>query len=320
MSSLAIQSQDIHYSQFFNSPLNLNPALAGIFNGDTRVHANYKNQWSSVPVGYNSADIGADKKHFLGDKGSFLGYGLLLNYDQAGDLDLGWTGGNAFLSYSLRIKDKSFITPGITLGYYQRGFDQSKATTGSQWNGKGIDPTATAENVGNEDINFVDLGIGLNYRWQKTYRKFLDLGVSLAHLNTPDHKFFTSASYESARPRKLSFYGMLNHEILDKVDLLINGLYATQESYQEIVVNAQGKIYLGDSKNKALYLGLGYRFDDAFYPMIGLQIGQFYGAFNYDLNTSGWDVASDGNGGPELSLRYIWSKVPEKDYKPCLIY
>ena len=81
-------AQDIHYSQFFNSPLNLNPALAGIFNGDGRVHANIKEQWSSVPVGYTSGDLGLDLKHGVGQKGHFLGYGVLLNYDRAGDLDL----------------------------------------------------------------------------------------------------------------------------------------------------------------------------------------------------------------------------------------
>lgn len=318
--SSSITAQDIHYSQFFNSPLNLNPALTGIFNGDGRIHANFKEQWSSVPVGYTSGDLGVDLKHGIGQKGHFLGYGLLLNYDRAGDLDLGWTGGNAFLSYSLKINEHSFFTPGITLGYYQRGYNSSNARTSNQWNGKGIDPTVLSENLGNQDINFIDLGVGINYRWQKNFRKHLDLGTSLAHLNTPTQKFVSGGSYESLRPRKLSAYAMLNHPIGDDLDLILNALYAGQDAYQEIVLNAQGKIYLSDSKDKALFVGAGYRLNDAIYPMIGLQIGQFYGAFNYDINSSGWDVASESRGGPELSLRYIWAKVPSLNYKPCLIY
>jgi len=315
-----LQSQDIHYSQFFNSPLNLNPALTGIYNGDARLHANYKNQWSSVPVDYTSADLGADFKLRTGNKGHFLGYGVLVNYDTAGDLNLGWTGANLFLSYSLRLSDKSLLTPGVTGGYYQRAYDQQNAITGSQWGGKVVEPTNPTEALASDNINFLDLGIGLNYRWQKAYRKFFDLGGSLLHINSPSQKFATDKSYTIDRPDRLSFYGMLNYEIHDDIDLLLNGLYSTQDEYQEIVANAQLKLYLGSTKDKALYLGAGYRFDDAWYPMIALEMGQFYGGFSYDLNNSAWDIASSGRGGPELSLRYIWAKVRADDFQPCLIF
>lgn len=313
-------AQDFHTSQFFNSPLNLNPALTGIFNGDARVHANYKEQWSSVPVGYTFGDLGFDRKHRTGDKGHFLGYGALLNYDRAGDLDLGWTGGNAFLSYSLNLGETSFITPGVTVGYYQRGYNPANASTANQWSGKTVDPNIQAESIGAEEIDFVDVGIGLNYRWQKNYRKHLDLGLSLAHINSPTHKFKNTGTYSVNRPSKLSAYGMLNLPLVDNIDLLVNAMYAKQNVYEEIVLNLQGKIYLSSSKSKALFLGIGTRLDDAIYPMIALQMGQLYGAFSYDLNNSAWDLATDRNGGPELSLRYIWAKVPEKKYEPCLIY
>ena len=31
-------SQDLHYSQFYNAPLVISPALTGIFNGDQRFY------------------------------------------------------------------------------------------------------------------------------------------------------------------------------------------------------------------------------------------------------------------------------------------
>lgn len=313
-----LQAQDIHYSQFFNSPLNLSPALTGVYNGNARVHANYRSQWSGVPVGYTSADIGADLKYRF-KKGHFIGYGALLNYDTAGDLNLGWNSINGFLSLSLKLGEKGFLTPGIQVGYNQRNFNQSNATTGSQWTGKGVAPGVGPESIGAEQLSYVDVGVGLNYRWQTAYRKHLDLGGSLSHINKPNQLFDTTGT-TLARPQKLNLYAMLNYPLLDDLDILINGLYSDQAPYREIVVNAQGKIYLSQAKDKALYLGAGYRFDDAWYPMIGLQIGQFYGAFSYDLNLSAWDIASTGNGGPELSLRYIWSKVESVKYQPCLIF
>ena len=43
-----LNSQDIHFSQFYMSPLNLNPAMTGVMNGNIRLTGNYWNQWASV--------------------------------------------------------------------------------------------------------------------------------------------------------------------------------------------------------------------------------------------------------------------------------
>ena len=40
-----LNGQDIHHSQFYTAPLNLNPGLTGIFNGDQRLALNYRRQW-----------------------------------------------------------------------------------------------------------------------------------------------------------------------------------------------------------------------------------------------------------------------------------
>ena len=53
MSFLA-QGQDVHFSQFYNSPLTINPANVGAFNGDIRAHSNYRNQWSSIQSAYKT--------------------------------------------------------------------------------------------------------------------------------------------------------------------------------------------------------------------------------------------------------------------------
>ena len=42
------QAQDPHFSQFFSSPLTINPAFTGKFNGSFRVTGNYRNQWPTI--------------------------------------------------------------------------------------------------------------------------------------------------------------------------------------------------------------------------------------------------------------------------------
>src|SRR3954471_19404848 len=54
LSTFNIIAQDIHFSQFNRSPLNLNPANTGLFDGDFRFSGIHRNQWKSVTVPYKT--------------------------------------------------------------------------------------------------------------------------------------------------------------------------------------------------------------------------------------------------------------------------
>jgi len=315
----AVVAQDLHYSQFFNSPLNLSPSLTGAFNGDQRYHLNYRKQWASVPVNYVSGDVGADFKFRNKKNANYLGLGALINYDEAGDLKLNLTGINLFASYGIKISRKSELTPAVTVAYAQRKIDFSNFLSGSQWDGTAYNPSIPAETPDVDNFSYFDVGAGLNYRWQSAYRKHLDLGVGVYHLIKPTDSFNNNAN-NSERPMRISAYAMFNFPIAGALDFILNGLYAKQESYSEKVVNAQLKIYMGKSQHTALYLGGGYRFDDAWYPMVAIEIGRVYGAFSYDFNISDFEFVTEGKGGPELSLRYIIANIPQGINKPCPLY
>src|SRR5438552_6612858 len=55
-------AQDIGFSQFYEQPLLRNPALAGIFTGDVRLTASYRNQWQSVTVPYRTFGLSSEVK------------------------------------------------------------------------------------------------------------------------------------------------------------------------------------------------------------------------------------------------------------------
>src|SRR5262245_54034814 len=47
--AFSISAQDLHFSQFMNSPLLTNPANTGFIpDGDYRLGVNYRNQWASI--------------------------------------------------------------------------------------------------------------------------------------------------------------------------------------------------------------------------------------------------------------------------------
>ena len=60
LNSKRLISQDVHFSQYNGSVINLNPAFTGFFDGDYRVNGIYRSQWTTVPVPYRSFSIAAD--------------------------------------------------------------------------------------------------------------------------------------------------------------------------------------------------------------------------------------------------------------------
>ena len=51
------EAQDPAFSQFFASPLTLNPALTGKFNGAVRIAGNYRNQWPQINNAYITSTV-----------------------------------------------------------------------------------------------------------------------------------------------------------------------------------------------------------------------------------------------------------------------
>jgi type IX secretion system PorP/SprF family membrane protein len=80
-------AQDPNFSQFFASPLTLNPALTGKFDGVFRVAGNYRNQWPSINNAFVTKTASADF-HLLKDYLPEIdrwGVGILFMNDQNGN-------------------------------------------------------------------------------------------------------------------------------------------------------------------------------------------------------------------------------------------
>ena len=90
-------AQDIHFSQYNLSPLNLNPSLTGAFQGDLRFIGNHRNQWSSVSNPYATFGFSFEKKKLFKLPISF---GFQINQDRAGDSKLNTFQINPSVSYN----------------------------------------------------------------------------------------------------------------------------------------------------------------------------------------------------------------------------
>ncbi len=318
-------AQDFHYSQFYHAPLSVNPALTGIFNGDKRVTASVRDQWRSVPVPWFTTSIGYDFKISPAkSKSSFFGLGAFLNYDRQGDSKLTLGNINLSGSYHYLLNKNNIITVGLLGGFSLRGYDSDNLTWDSQWNGVGVDTGIDpGENANRSRLGFFESGAGFNYRWQKSSRTKIDLGVGAWHLIEPKIAF--NQSDDLVLPRRFSAYAIAAFKLVDNLDIQLDGLYQMQNTYNELLVGAYLDIYLNKKPGKRtnLHIGGGYRISElpAVYPKIAVQYNEFLLAFSYDIDISELSQHTNYRGGPEIHFRYIITDVkPLGQFKTCPIF
>lgn len=320
-------AQDIHFSQFYHSPLTLSPALTGVSPGDIRVSGIYRSQWNAANSPFKTILASADTKFYTGKHPDWwFSAGINLFNDRAGDGNLSTTSVNLSGSYTRMMTRDNFLTLGVSAGFGQRQFDFNEYTFDNQWNGDVFDPNrATQENFNDTNNGFPSFGIGFNWHGQKAKyslkpRSKVDLGAGAYHLNTPDQSFQND---QSDLPVRLGMYILPVFQLTKKFDLVANGTFQAQGEYTEILAGAGVRYHLSTKKAKefALQFGFSGRFNsigDALIPAAELHYRDLMVGFSWDVNISDFSTATNRNGGPELSVRYIIRKVhPLSAYKAC---
>ena len=337
--TLPLIAQDLHFSQFWNAPLELNPALAGITSADTRFMGAYKNQWASVPVGYTTFSGAIDKKWAkLSNAKEQFGYGLLLHHDQAGDSNWSLFNVSTMLSYTKRMAKGVYASVGGQIGFGQRSFETQNLTFDNQYNGEFFDPREnTGESFPSTKKLFFDSHAGINIRLQKDQLKAkrrvtdfderidtrtkLDIGISIHHLNTPNQSFYDNSQLNI--PVRYDIYGLGVLKIKDNFDILGNGLVRLQSEFKEILLGTALRIHLNQKRTKELSIDIGanIRLGDAAIPFLGMSYrNQWQASLVYDINTSPFRTATQNNGGPEFTLIYLFHSLKKPFGKVCPLF
>lgn len=175
-------AQDHIYSQFFNAPLYLNPALTGQFEGDIRLNMIYRNQFSGMSQGLNYLSASADINipSFGG------GVGLLFNRSSEGTAYL--VKNNVAATYSYSVGSDDFVTSfGIQAGLTNRTITWNKLVFGDQIDRRlGYIPGSIsgAEMPDISNKYFFDAAAGINF----VVKSFM-IGASFYHINQPNESF-----------------------------------------------------------------------------------------------------------------------------------
>ncbi len=326
LSAAATVAQDIHFSQFRQSPLNLNPAYAGYFDGDYRFGGNHRNQWKSVTTPFKTFS-GYFDMHipFPGSSNSRLGTGILFNSDKAGDSEYGVTRGAVSVSWIHAAGGDSmhFFSVGLQAGFTQHTINYANLTFDSQYNGDVYDPTLPSNEIfSNDNIFNFDLSTGFSYQYRSSERFAIGAGLGIYHLTEPGIAFINDSS-QAKTNRKLSADVHATLGIAENIYLLPALLYGGQKEFRELVFGGNFKLLLNRKPGRILnlYAGIFARTKDAIIPTVGIDFNDLHFGLSYDVNTSDLKRASNSRGGYEISLTYIIRKVkPLGIHPPCPVY
>lgn len=324
-------SQDIHFSQFYEAPTMLNPAMTGVHHS-TRASAHYKDQWRSVTVPYTTVG-GSFEMRFntnewerISSRTEFyklarrrVSGGFSFFSDKAGDGNMGLTQLQLSLSSSIPVGPKSVLVGGIAGGVSQRSVNYSKLIFPKQYDGAGYDPNMeSGENFAGGNSYYADFAGGLVWSYKQGESSIrgndhtkITIGTSVFHFNQPRYSYLGNGSEHLYA--RFMLHGQLEKGIDNtNVSLVPAFMFALQGPTKELLAGGMVKFklkddtkYTGYIKGSNFCLGAYYRNRDAIIANVLMEFGSYGIGFSYDLNVSKLNNASGGRGGFEVMIKYV---------------
>lgn len=313
-----LKAQDPHFSQYFSSPLTLNPANTGNFDGPGRLAFNFRNQWQGVGnpfiTGTASFDTDVLKKKIKGDNKLSLGFTGLYDRTTAGKLTSNYLGTSiGYHLYTRNSDDKtSKLSIGFQTSFANRRLDFSKLSFAEQFTSYGFDLSLpNYQNFGTANISYVDFNTGLMYTETRDYGSVY-IGGSLYHITRPRESFLNDQSNRLPMRYTLHAGGNwvagLNSSIIGSAILM-----GQAASIMATVGLAYSRQIGSEMDDIRIVFGSWYRHKDAVIPYVGYMYNNFQMGLSYDVNTSGLSTSNSRYRSFEISM--IYSFLDRSAYK-----
>lgn len=306
----AMAQTDPHFSQTFIQPMTLNPALTGAIDGDYRVSAIWRSQYSNLlqTMGL-SGEMTTNKNVNLGVN--------LLN-QSTNDKAYSFTNAYLTMAYTgVRFgKDAMhYLTMALQGGILNRRFDISRMQFGDQWkSGIGYDPsTASNESWRTQNASALDMGAGLLY-YDASPNKRVNLyaGFSAFHINKPKSPYITSDNGEVV-PIRYNIHGGARIVVNEQIQVVPNFFYQRQKDAYETLVGIYGQLNAGLKTD--LVLGANWRVDEAVVPFAGVYYNDFTFGFSYDVPFTPSTLMMSRGNSIEMSLSMVLQRKGNSETK-----
>ena len=322
------QAQDPGFSQFFASPLTLNPALTGKFDGVVRVAGNYRNQWPAINNAFITSTISVDAPILVNKlrENDTWGIGFMAMTDKTASGILNDNYFSVSTAYHLALDENGYHSIGVGFQgtYANQSLDGTRLTfeDGLQLDGTWLRSPTEAINSEFVTVHYFDAGLGALYNASTNGNNNYYFGVSAYHLNHPKASFLGEDTINV--PTRLTLHGGGFFPIAGSASTIyVSGLVNNQAGAREYVLGGAWQIAAStDEANPVnFYAGLWGRFTnnttDAVIPYVGLDYSDFSLGITYDVNVSSLQTASQSRGGIEVSLIYIKKRGTGHHSIPC---
>ncbi|MBK9190585.1 MAG: PorP/SprF family type IX secretion system membrane protein [Crocinitomicaceae bacterium] len=312
-------AQDIHFTQSQQTPMLLNPAATGLFNGWERVTVNHKNQWVNSGTKFFTTSLAADMNFFKPKRGTkaHMGFGIQLYNDIGGDSKMGTKQALLNVSGIVPLSEMHTLSAGLQVGFGQRTGDLTGLIFPNQFDGDVLDPTLNS-NESNSLVSFLypEVSAGFLYKYGNQKVGFsrddqvdFKIGIAYFHANSPELTYrigFTEDLYSKL---------VIHTSFLKDFSGSSFGFEAffnefIQGPHNETLMGAllryrlsSGTKTTGLSRDAYLMVGAAYRYGDSVSPLLYLQMSSFKFGISYDVTISNFGQYSR-MGGLEFSLEY----------------
>jgi type IX secretion system PorP/SprF family membrane protein len=304
--ALSGMSQSTHFSQFYSTPLLINPAATGATSGPYRVAANYRSQWNSGGSPYTTFTFSGDA-HILKDKmaeGNTLGLGLVILNDKtmSGALQTNSVALSAGYHIALDAENIQSIGVGFQGSYNERRVDFSRFQFENQYGNGGFDPTLPiGEGLESGKKYYMDLNAGAMYSFALDDRSFFAGAAAYNLLKKPE-------SYLTEQFKTPTLYSFITGGDIDvgfNHSLYFSGNFRQQGKARETTIGMAYGFFVDQEGYTAVKVGMWHRLKDALIPYASVAYNGVQVGCSFDYTVSGAKTQSQIRNTFEISLIYI---------------
>ncbi len=322
-SVFSAKAQDPQFSQFYAAPQYLNPAFTGNTE-QSRITANYRNQWPAVPNSVSFVSYTAAYDHNLEYFNS--GLGIIATRDEAGTAALSNTTVGVSYAYKVRLNRKWAWKTGLQFNFGQRSINYDDLIFGDQLLTGNTSSASSAAYTG-QSVSYMDINSGT-----VLYSRDFWLGVAVHHLNQPNQSLVGGKAplpmkYSAHAGYKIPLKQNIKHKTI--ASLLLAANYKRQLDWDQLEIGSYvsydpfifGAWYRGFPFKEIPGVHLN---NEAIVALLGYTIYDFKIGYSYDVTISSLTPSISG-GAHEVAIVWEWSdpsnkrkrRRPSQMFIPC---
>jgi type IX secretion system PorP/SprF family membrane protein len=312
---ICAHAQDANFSQFFSSPLTLNPANTGNFNGSLRLAGNFRNQWASFNNAFSTTTFSVDAPILLTKMAPYnrLSIGLNALTDQSGNglLKQNYLAGSFAFKKGFDADARHSLSLGFQAAYGSANFNSSLAKFEDQLTPGGfLLSTSEPLQISNTYKKIVDLNSGLIYNASNEKGRSFYIGAAVNHILEPVTTNLNSDYYTK---RRYTVHGGGYFPVGENTTVHASFQFQQQGDYREIILGGAASYFINGKSTSyyELYLGTWLRYNDAIIPYVGVEYNLLRFGFSYDINYSSDKTAGTYYRTAEFSIIKVFNSNKE---------